>query len=156
MIKKIWKKYSFTVLLIFMIIGIFDPRLALLAIICMSGPIIMAFYNGRYWCGNICPRGSFYDTVMNRIVKKKRPVPKLLKSTFFRILVILIMFTIFGLGIKSNWGDVSGIGMVFYRMIVATTIIGIIFSYIYTPRTWCTFCPMGSLASFVSYTRDHL
>lgn len=36
-------------------------------------------------------------------------------------------------------------------MIVVTTFIGIILSFFYNNRTWCNFCPMGSIASLISY-----
>lgn len=63
------------------------------------------------------------------------------------------MFTMFGIGIKENWGNIEGIGMVFYRIIVITTLIGIVLSLFYNNRTWCNFCPMGSIAAFISYIK---
>ncbi|MDF2614333.1 MAG: 4Fe-4S ferredoxin iron-sulfur binding domain protein [Clostridia bacterium] len=135
-----------------MIISLFDFRLGVAAIICMIAPIILALFKGRYWCGNLCPRGNFYDQVVSKF-SGKRKVPNILRSSFFRVLVILFMFTMFALGIKKNWGDFYGIGMVFYRMIIVTTLIGVILSLFYNYRTWCHFCPMGSIASFVSKLR---
>ena len=43
--------------------------------------------------------------------------------------------------------------MVFYRLIVVTTIIGIVLSLFYNHRTWCNFCPMGTMASVISKFR---
>lgn len=149
---ELWKKYSYALLLIFVVVSLFDFRIGMAAIICMIAPIIVSFFRGRFWCGNLCPRGNFYDNVVSRFSKNK-PVPKFLKSTFFRILVVLFMFTMFGLGVKQNWGNPAGIGMVFYRIIVITTLIGIILSLFYNHRTWCHFCPMGSISAFVSYFR---
>ncbi|NFT91036.1 4Fe-4S binding protein [Clostridium botulinum] len=145
----LWKKYSFVVLMMFILLGLFDARIALLAIICMVAPIIVSLFKGRFWCGNLCPRGSFYDNVVSKF-SNKRKVPKFLKSYYFRAIVFVGMMTMFGLGIKQNWGNLYGIGMVFYRMIVVTTIIGIVLSLFYNHRTWCHFCPMGSVASVIS------
>jgi polyferredoxin len=149
---ELWKKYSYLLLLTFIIVSLFDFRIGIVAIICMIAPIIVAFFRGRYWCGNLCPRGNFYDNVVTKF-SKKRAVPKLLKSTYFRVFVVLFMFTMFGLGIKQNWGDLAGIGMVFYRIIVITTLIGIGLSLFYNHRTWCHFCPMGSISAFISYLK---
>lgn len=33
-------------------------------VICMLAPVLLAPFKGRYWCGNFCPRGSFYDNVI--------------------------------------------------------------------------------------------
>lgn len=148
----IWKKYSFMLLIAFIFLGLFDLRFAVAAIICMIAPIILAIFKGRFWCGNICPRGNFYDNIVSRFSNKRKP-PKFLKSKYFRIAVIVFMFTMFGIGINKNWGNLYGIGMVFYRIIVVTTIVGIVLSFFYNHRTWCSFCPMGSIAAFISSIR---
>lgn len=146
---KLWKKYSFTVLIAFILLGLIDLRFSLVAIICMVAPIILSIFRGRFWCGNLCPRGNFYDNIVSKF-SNKREVPKFLKSYFFRALVVIFMMTMFTLGIKENWGNLYGIGMVFYRIIVVTTIIGIVLSLFYNHRTWCSFCPMGTIAAIVS------
>lgn len=145
-----WKKYAYILLLIFVVASLFDFRIALAAIVCMVAPIVVAFFRGRFWCGNLCPRGNFYENVVSKYSKKK-PVPKFFKSIYFRAFVIIFMFTMFGVGIKQNWGNPAGIGMVFYRIIVITTLVGVIMPLFYNHRSWCHFCPMGSLAALVSY-----
>ncbi|MCT8978588.1 4Fe-4S binding protein [Clostridium sp. CX1] len=149
---RLWKKYSFTLLIGFAISGMFDLRLAVVATICMVAPVLVSFIKGRFWCGNLCPRGNFYDNIVSRF-SKKRKVPEFLKSKFFRIAVIIFMFTMFGLGVKQNWGNLYGIGMVFYRIIMITTLIGIVLSLFYNHRTWCHFCPMGSISALISSLR---
>lgn len=151
-ILKLWKKYSYIGLLGFIILSLFDLRFAILAIVCMVAPIIVSVFKGRFWCGNLCPRGNFYDNVVSKFSKNKK-VPKLLKSYYFRAIVLILMMTMFTLGIKQNWGNLYGIGLVFYRMIVVTTVIGIILSLFYNHRTWCHFCPMGTIASVISKFR---
>ena len=151
---ELWKNYSYILLISFIVVSLFDFRVSIVAVICMIAPIIVSIFRGRYWCGNLCPRGNFYDNIMSRFSKKK-DVPKFLKSIYFRLLVVLFMFTMFGLGIKENWGNPAGIGMVFYRIIVITTLIGVVLSLFYSNRTWCHFCPMGSIAAFISYFRKN-
>ncbi|WP_416176153.1 4Fe-4S binding protein [Clostridium sp.] len=136
--------------ILFLVAGLFDMRIALAVIVCMLGPIVLALLGKRrFWCGNICPRGSFYDNVVSKFSNKKK-VSKFIKSVYFRVAVIVVMFYMFGSGVYKNWGNLAGIGMVFYRMIVVTTIIGILLSFAYNRRTWCNFCPMGSIASGIS------
>lgn len=149
-----WKKYSFILLIAFILIGFIDLRFAIVAIVCMVAPIIVSIFRGRFWCGNLCPRGNFYYNVVSKF-SGKRKVPKLLKSNYFRILLIIFMLSMFILGVKRNWGNLYGIGMVFYRIIVVTTIIGIFLSLVYNHRTWCHFCPMGTIASFISKLRKN-
>lgn len=145
----LWKNYSFVLLFAFVILSLFDFRIAIAAVICMVAPILVSIFRGRFWCGNLCPRGSFYDHVVSKFSNHKK-VPKFLKSGLFRAFMVVFMMSMFSLGIYKNWGDLYGIGMVFYRIIVITTIVGIILSFVYNHRTWCNFCPMGTIASVIS------
>lgn len=147
-----WKKYSYWVLLAFLVGSLFDFRLSLAAIICMAAPVISAVFKGRYWCGNMCPRGSFYDNIAVKFSRGRR-VPYVLKSVYFRVFVFVFMMFMFAAGIKQNWGNAAGIGFVFYRMIVVTTIIGMVLAAVYNQRTWCHFCPMGSMAALTAWFR---
>jgi polyferredoxin len=103
-ILKVWKKYSYLLLIIFLIVGLFDFRIGLVATICMVAPIIVSFFKGRFWCGNLCPRGSFYDNIVSKFSNKKK-VPAFLKSVYFRIFVTLLMLTVFTTGMIKNWGN---------------------------------------------------
>lgn len=149
----LWKKYSYILLISFIIGGIFDLRIGLIAILCMIAPIIISLFKGRFWCGNLCPRGSFYDSIVSKFSKKKK-VPAFLKSVYFRTAITLGMLTMFTLGMVKNWGNIYGMGMIIYRLIVVTTLIGIGLAFIYNNRTWCNFCPMGSIAALISFFKN--
>lgn len=153
MFKSFYKKYGYLILIAYLIAAYFYMPLGMIAIICMLAPILFAALGkGRYWCGNFCPRGNFYQNVCSHI-STKRKIPAFLKSTWFRVLMVLFILGNFSFGIYKNWGNPAGIGMVFYRIIVITTIVGIIVAVFFMPRTWCTFCPMGSIATFIAKLR---
>lgn len=149
----LWKKYSYLLLMAFIIGGFFDLRIGLIAIICMIGPIIMSLFKGRFWCGNICPRGSFYDNIASKISRKKN-TPDFLKSAYFRIAFTILLLTIFTSNMISNWGNLHNMGMVLYRLIIVTTIIGIGLTLFFSHRTWCNICPMGSISAFFATLRN--
>ena len=154
MIRKIYQKYGF-ILIAYLIAAFFFPVLGAIAVICMLSPIAFALAGkGRYWCGNFCPRGNFFQNVTCHASRKK-PVPKFLKSVIFRAFMVFFIIGNFSFGIYSNWGNLPGIGMVFYRIIVITTLIGVVLSALYLPRTWCTFCPMGSISAFITWIRKN-
>ena len=46
-------------------------------------------------------------------------------------------------GTTADWIAQYSFG--FYSMMLTSTIIGLIVMVLYKPRTWCTFCPMGSM-----------
>lgn len=137
------------ILLIYLVVGYFFPAVGLIAIICMIGPVTMSVFKGRYWCGHICPRGSYYDHLVSRVSRNKK-IPDFLRSKLFRGFMLLLIFTMFGVQMYYAWGDWGDMGKVFWNIIFITTIVGTIFSIIYSPRTWCSFCPMGTLSAMVA------
>ena len=49
------------IIIAYIILAWFFPVAGLLALICMIGPVLTSIYKGRWWCGNVCPRGNMYD-----------------------------------------------------------------------------------------------
>ena len=115
------------ILLAYLVIGYFYPVIGFLAIICM-----LAKYSPH------------------------RPIPAFVRTKGFRIFMVMFIFTMFGIQMYRAWGDWNAMGRVFWIIITVTTIVGIILSFIYAPRTWCSFCPMGSLSSWVTPRRGKL
>ena len=137
------------ILFLYLIIGYFFPVIGFIAMICMIGPILTSLFKGRYWCGHVCPRGNMYDRLLSKY-SPHRPIPKFVRTFGFRLFMIFFIFAMFGIQLYFNWGDWNGMGKVFWNIILITTIVGVILSFIYAPRTWCSFCPMGTLSSWVS------
>lgn len=149
------QKYMYWLLLVFLAVGFFYPPIGLIAIICMVAPVSVAFYKGRFWCGNFCPRGSFYDHVLAKISPKKS-IPPIFKSSGLRVFMVLFIITVFSIQIYATWGDLYAMGTVFVRLILITTLVGIILGIFYNQRTWCAFCPMGTLASWISSSKKNM
>ncbi len=138
------------IIIAYIIIGWFYPIIGLLALICMVGPVLTSIWRGRFWCGNVCPRGNLYDRVLSKY-SPHRPIPRFVRTFGFRLFMVFFIFTMFGiqLSFASSWSDV---GRVFWNIIVMTTVVGVTLSFIYAPRTWCSFCPMGSISRWVAPT----
>lgn len=156
MTKKRFHKYLPTkgydlywILIAYLIIGYFYPVIGIIALICMIAPVAVAIKRGRWWCGNACPRGNMYDRLLAKY-SPHRPIPKFVKTFGFRLFMVMFIFTMFGVQMYFAWGDINAIGRVFWNIILATTVVGVVLSFIYAPRTWCSFCPMGTLSSWVS------
>ncbi len=151
-INALWKKYSFAVLFAFLAAGLYDFRIALAALACMIGPVVYSFRSGRFWCGNVCPRGSFFDTVLSRFGRSAKP-PRFLASYAFRGAVIACMVAVLSIGIARSDRTAFAIGQILYRMVFATTIAGIALALLYAHRLWCAICPMGTISSLVARSR---
>jgi ferredoxin-type protein NapH len=150
--KNLYKRFGFIILLFFLMSGFFNPSIAVFALICMMGPILLSLFKGRFWCGHLCPRGNFFDNVTSVFSNKKR-VPWILRNIFVRALVCMGLLYYFINSLIKHWGNLQSVGMIFYKMIALTTIIGILLSVIFSERAWCHFCPMGSISAFVSLFR---
>ncbi len=144
----------YLILFIYLILGWFYPVIGLIAIVCMIGPVLTSIWRGRYWCGNICPRGNMYDRLV-ALYSPHRPIPKFVRTFGFRLFMVLFIFTMFGIQLSyaKSWSDV---GRVFWTIILITTIVGIVLSFIYAPRTWCSFCPMGTISRWVAPKKEPL
>ena len=137
------------ILFVYLIVGYFYPVIGFIALICMIGPVVTSIKRGRYWCGHICPRGNMYDRLLSRY-SPHRPIPRFVRSFGFRLFMVFFIFTMFGVQMYLGWGDWNAMGKVFWNIILLTTIVGVVLSFIYAPRTWCSFCPMGTISSWVA------
>lgn len=145
-----WKKYGFSILILYLLAGFFIwPALGVAALVCMVAPVVLAPFIGRKWCGLYCPRGSLWDSVFAKINPRKQ-IPGWAKATWFRIFMIAVIFAAFGIQMYYAWPNLAAISLVFLRIIFITTIVGAVLALIYSPRTWCNICPMGTLASWFS------
>lgn len=128
--------------------GWFYPYMGFLLLTCMIVPVAVSAVRGRYWCGWVCPRGSFLDYIMARFSRNK-PAPKWLRSGWFRVGMIVFLFGMMGTRVYAAWPDLRAIGSVFISMLTVTTVVAIVLALLYRPRTWCTFCPTGTISNFL-------
>jgi polyferredoxin len=56
----------------------------------------------------------------------------------------------FAVQLVFAWGDTSAVGQVFVRMVIITTLMAIVLGISFSHRTWCTICPMGTMAYYVA------
>lgn len=144
-----------TVMVTTILVGWKYPALGYTVPLAMAIGIAGGVLRGRYVCGNICPRGSFYDTLF-RLVGGNRPVPELFRRMPFRWGAMAVLMTLMGLQIAQNPSDPMHWGRVFWLVCTVTTLVGIGLGMVYRPRTWCAFCPVGTMANAIGGSRDPL
>lgn len=144
------RKNAWVFTLLVAIGGLWEPKLGLLVILIMAGLMITGFFTGRFWCGNICPHGSLFDRFLLPFSRNVK-IPKILKSKIFIIVFFIFFMYNFSRKIINSfhaWGTfdfLDKLGFVFVSTYLVVLIIGGITGLIFAPRTWCQFCPMGSI-----------
>lgn len=147
------RKYGWLFTMLVAIGGLWEPRLGLLVLPIMLGLTITAFFTGRYWCGNFCPHGSLFDVLILPISKNQK-MPKFLKSkSMIGGFFIFFMFNFSRKIIKviDSWGSLSfleELGFVFASTYLMVMVVGGLLALLVNPRTWCQFCPMGTMQKF--------
>lgn len=149
------RKYGFIFTLTVAIGGLWFPKFGLFVIPVMIGLMLYSLFKGRYWCGNICPHGSLYDSVLIKITRNGK-IPKFFKSKFLSV----AFFGFFSyqlitkiIKVAGTYGSISffdKLGFIFVASYLMVSIVGGLLAIIVAPRTWCNFCPMGVLQK-VSY-----
>ena len=126
--------------------GFWYPLFGFVAPVVMITGIVGGFTNGRFVCGWLCPRGAFFDRIMPTVSPKK-DIPKFFRTPLFRWTAVILLMGFMVLQLAQNPTDVYHWGTVFVRICLITTLLGVALATFYHPRTWCSFCPMGTLQS---------
>ncbi|AEH60561.1 4Fe-4S ferredoxin iron-sulfur binding domain protein [Methanosalsum zhilinae DSM 4017] len=147
--------YLGILVLIVSIFGFLFPLLGYLVPIVFITLLLIAPFKGRWFCGNLCPRGSFVDFWIGKITKNVK-IPDLLRSYWIRIPIFILLMGFMGYRLLLTEGLINQIGMVFVIMCAMTTAIAIVLGVSVAPRTWCTFCPMGTVQRTIGGNRHQL
>ena len=134
--------------------GLFYPFLGYLVVAMMATFLTLAFFKGRYWCWNLCPRGAFLDIVLSKASMNKA-LPGSFSRQRFRWLIFLLFMGFVVLRIVQTGGKLAAIGSVFVVMCILTTLISIVLGIITKHRGWCMICPMGTLQEKIGKVSRH-
>lgn len=138
------QKFMVWLLPVVVIGGLFWPPLGFLVFGLMLFMLVLAVFRGRYWCGNLCPRGAFLDLVLSRFVSG-RAYPRLLTGGRLRWPVVILFFLFFAYRLATVPRTLYGFGFLFVQMCLLTTILAIIMGLATRARAWCVICPMGTI-----------
>jgi len=74
----------------------------------------------------------------------------------FRLFMMGLMMTIFSVRIYQLWPDAVRIGGFFIMFLTVTTVAGVFLGIAFKPRSWCAFCPVGTMAKWAGTNRHPL
>lgn len=152
-----WRKFAVVLLFVITIGGLWYPPLGLVAAGMMVVLLSISMFRGRYWCGNLCPRGSFLDLIM-RHLSPGRKVPAFLRSLSVRVSILALLmsglvYSLATLPLESSPEMIGGIygliGAIFVRLCLITTIGAVFLALVSQERAWCAVCPMGTMTNLI-------
>jgi hypothetical protein len=120
----------------------------LYGLVCMFTPIIIALAGrSKQHCARVCPRGSFLGFFLRKVslgLKK----PAFMRRRWFRWALwgammgsFFVMLVITIATVRQDFIAVLGWRILIFMEIA--TGLAIVFGILFTPRAWCTVCPMG-------------
>jgi polyferredoxin len=150
--------YLGVLVLIVSIGGLWYPVLGYFMLLVFAAIFLSSPFRGRWFCGNLCPRGSLVDFWVSKISKKRR-IPGTLRSLWVRLPIFFLLMGFMVYRITSVIGGQNTfekIGMVFVTMCLVTTSIAVLLGSYLSPRAWCSFCPMGTAQRLLGGKRYQL
>jgi ferredoxin-type protein NapH len=130
-------------------LGWWIPSLGLLVPAVMMTGMVGGFFRGRWVCGNVCPRGSFFDRILSPLAGRRR-VPTFMRGMRFRWAIFAALITLMIVQLARGPLTLTHWGRVFWLMCTLTTGVGIVLSFFTNSRAWCIFCPVGTFARAVA------
>ena len=181
---KKWYDYLWIASLAYLTLGFFNILFAWLGLICFLVPLIIAFAGGdKLYCNRFCGRGQLFELIGTKLkLSRNRPIPKWLRSRWFRygflaffmtmfILMLLTTYQVFAgtatlreavtllWTFKLPWDWAYAAGTVspwiaqfafgFYSVMFTSTVLGFATMALYKPRSWCVYCPMGTMTQCI-------
>lgn len=178
--KKRWYEYLWIMSAAYLILGFFNILFAWLGLICFVVPLLISIGKGnKAYCNRYCGRGQLFDLLGNKLgLSRKKDIPALLRSSWFRYGFLLFFLTMFGNMLFTTYlvfSEVHGLREIvkilwtfkvpwsfayqgtaiapwmvqfafgFYSVMLTSTILGLITMILYKPRSWCVYCPMGTM-----------
>lgn len=140
--------WSWIVTILWMGIANLWKPFGLFGFVCMFTPILIAASGrGKMHCSRICPRGSLIGKVGARL-SLGLPRPAFMRTGGFRLFLWALMmgsfFLMLVLVIPKGLYATGHAVLIFMEIATGLALLaGILFQ----PRTWCTFCPMGTTTS---------
>ncbi len=128
---------------------IYFRAIAFVVPVAMMTGMIGGFLNGRWVCGNLCPRGAFWDRITPKF-SRKIGIPKIMRNMPLRWIIFsaLMGFMAFNL-LRGDITDWKHWAFVFWLMCTVTTVIGLILMFLFELRGWCSICPVGTFGNAI-------
>lgn len=142
-----WYDHLWAALIVSLVLPFFNIHFVWLSLLFMAAPIVVTLITrNKIYCNRFCGRGQLYQTLGGRLgISLKRPPPKFLRARWFRIGVVAVFAAQFGLMTYSAATGAADFAPELHWAMLMTTALGIATMLVFRPRSWCVYCPMGTV-----------
>ena len=157
--KSHWYNYLWIWSVIYFAMGFFHILFAWLGLISFFLPLIFAVGVGsKGFCNRYCDRGQLLRALGGQKgFSRRKDVPDWMKSKAFRYGFLAFFMAMFAnmlcmtyqvyAGGAEPWAAQFAFG--FYSMMLTSAILGVLTMLAYKPRSWCVYCPMGTMTQMI-------
>ncbi len=132
-----------------LVLGWKYPILGFMVLGAMLGGMVSAILGGRWFCGNLCPRGGFLERIVSKVSPNRTP-PDWLRSKWMRIAFLILLPVMLTVNVSPNPLDWRQWGHALWMVCLVTTILGLVLALFFNSRSWCAICPMGTVQNWAS------
>lgn len=148
--KKSHMKWSWTIMVAFLVLSVLDLRFGLGAVLCMTMPMIHAFRgHGKVHCSHYCPRGSLFAKFLSRI-SFRNTLPEWVRGRLFKNFLLVAMMVMLSISLYHHHESIYVIGMALFRFMAVSLAVGTLIGIFFQPRSWCQVCPMGHATGIIT------
>ncbi len=135
--------WTWILIIAFFALSFYSFYFGIAAVVCMMMPLYFSIRGmGKVNCSHYCPRGSFLGKFLPKF-SFNLTLPAFFRNDKFKHGFFFFMIVVMVVSLISSGGNPEKIGFMFFRMVMITTIAGVIMGVVFTPRSWCQVCPMG-------------
>ena len=156
--KKKWYDYLWILSAAYLILGFFNILFAWLGLLCFFIPLIISITRGtKGYCNRYCGRGQLFSLLGGRFIM----FFQMLWNTYLVFAgaqdlrqVVTLLWTF---KLPWNWAyhgtllhpGVAQFAFGFYSVMLTSTVLGLITMVLFKPRSWCVYCPMGTMTQLI-------
>lgn len=179
MSKTHWYDWLWVAMITYLLLPLQNILFAWIGLAFMITPVLIAVFMGtKAYCNKYCGRGQLYQLFGGKL-KLSRNVnpPRFLRARWFRYSFLVLFAVKFTMMIYASYTALSGaeqaalswvlkrpwdlanspfalqVASSIYMAMLATTVFGVLTMILFKPRSWCVYCPMGTMTQEICRLR---
>lgn len=173
-----WYDWLWAAMLVYLFLPAYNILFAWFGLVFMAAPVLIALFLGtKSYCNKYCGRGQLYQLLGGKLgISRNAKPPRFLRARWFRYSFLVLFAAKFLMMIHASFmafADASSAGQgswswllerpyssfaievasSIYTVMLATAVLGVLTMLLFKPRSWCVYCPMGTMTQEICRLR---